>query len=168
MPKARMFSALLDYLTAEGVVPPTLPPVRATPLEALLVRYGRHLTEVRGLAASTVSLRQRVAERFLSGRSVMGDEVGVAGLCGDDPPAAPPSRRRPARSPTCGLAIIFALCDEVRHLPYPAFCCGLAMGRRNGDLEPAGALLGGGGGGGGGLPQLNDMGESSRVDREQG
>ncbi len=84
VPKARMFSALLDYLTAEGVVPPTLPPVPATPLEALLVRYGRHLTEVRGLAAATVSLRQRVADRFLSGRSVMGDEVGVAGLCGGD------------------------------------------------------------------------------------
>jgi hypothetical protein len=42
------------------------------------------LAEVRGLAASTVALRQRVAERFLSERSVVGDETGVAGLCGGD------------------------------------------------------------------------------------
>ena len=84
VPKARMFTVLLDYLTTEGVVLPVTPPVPATPLEALLVRYGRHLAEGRGLAPSTVSLRQRVAERFLSGRSVVGDETGVTGLCGGD------------------------------------------------------------------------------------
>jgi hypothetical protein len=40
VPKARMFTALLDYLTAEGVVPPTPPPVPATPLEALWAATG--------------------------------------------------------------------------------------------------------------------------------
>lgn len=48
------------------------------------MRYGRHLTEARGLAASTVLVRQRVARRTFSGRSSIGNETGVAGLrCGD-------------------------------------------------------------------------------------
>jgi hypothetical protein len=37
-----------------------------------------------GLVSSTVSLRQRIAERFFSTRSVTGNEAGVAGLCGGD------------------------------------------------------------------------------------
>jgi hypothetical protein len=34
--------------------------------------------------SSTMSLRQRMAERFFSTRSAIGNEAGAAGLCGGD------------------------------------------------------------------------------------
>jgi hypothetical protein len=80
VPKARMFTALLDYLTAEGVVLPTPPPVPATPLEALLVRYGREFFR-RG---DTMTFEPRAFTLTPSGTVPSGSQRASATPLGDN------------------------------------------------------------------------------------
>ena len=82
VPSVRVLDPLLAYLRTVGIVRPA-PTRPATPLEALLGRYERHLVEDRGLARSTIAGHLALARQFLSERrSATGDETGLCGLCG--------------------------------------------------------------------------------------
>jgi hypothetical protein len=62
---------LLEYLRAEGAVPPE-PPAVVAPVEQLVCE--------RGLAPVTVRAGEQFARRFLAGRVSVGDRCGVLGI----------------------------------------------------------------------------------------
>ncbi len=67
---------LLEYLRAEGAVPPE-PPSRLTPVGQFVDEYREWLCDERGLALSTVRGSVRLASRFLTERARPGDPSGV-------------------------------------------------------------------------------------------
>lgn len=70
---------LLEYLRAEGAVPPD-PPTVVAPVEQLLGEYREWLLCERGLAAVTVRGNEQLARRFLGQRVSPGDPRGVRGI----------------------------------------------------------------------------------------
>ncbi|MFL5903152.1 MAG: hypothetical protein ACJ76Q_04950, partial [Solirubrobacteraceae bacterium] len=70
---------LLEYLRAEGAVPPE-PPAVVAPVEQLVGEYRKWLVCERGLAPVTVRASERFARRFLAGRVSAGDPCGVLGI----------------------------------------------------------------------------------------
>ncbi len=70
---------LLEYLRAEGAVPPE-PPAVLTPVERLVGEYREWLVCERGLAPVTVRASERFARRFLAGRVSAGDPCGVLAI----------------------------------------------------------------------------------------
>jgi site-specific recombinase XerD len=70
---------LLEYLRAEGAVPPE-PPAVVAPVEELVGEYREWLLCERGLAPVTVRASERVARRFVAERVSPGDACGVRGI----------------------------------------------------------------------------------------
>jgi hypothetical protein len=70
---------LLEYLRAEGAVPPE-PCASASPFEQLLSEYREWLRRDRGLAPVTVRGSEQVARRFLAPRVFPSDPRGVRGI----------------------------------------------------------------------------------------
>jgi site-specific recombinase XerD len=70
---------LIDYLRAEGAVPPESPAVVA-PVEQLVGEYREWLLCERGLAAVTVRGSEQLARRFLGQRVSPGDPRGARGI----------------------------------------------------------------------------------------
>ena len=70
---------LLEYLRAEGAVPPE-PPTVVAPVEQLVGEYREWLVCERGLAPVTVRASEQFARRFLAGRVSAGDPRGVLGI----------------------------------------------------------------------------------------
>ena len=70
---------LLEYLRAEGAVPPE-PPAVVVPVEQLVGEYRQWLRCKRGLAPVMVRAGERFAQRFLAGRVSAGDPRGVLGI----------------------------------------------------------------------------------------
>jgi hypothetical protein len=69
---------LLEYLRAEGAVPPE-PPAVVVPVEQLVGEYREWLLGERGLAPVTVRASEQFARRFLAGRVSADDPRGVLG-----------------------------------------------------------------------------------------
>ncbi|HEY1276527.1 MAG TPA: hypothetical protein VGF25_16575, partial [Thermoleophilaceae bacterium] len=70
---------LLEYLRAEGAVPPE-PPAVVVPVEQLVGEYRQWLRCERGLAPVTVRAGEQFAQRFLAGRVSADDPRGVLGI----------------------------------------------------------------------------------------
>ena len=71
--------ALLEYLRAEGAIPPA-PPAVVAPVEQLVREYRQWLVCERGLAPVTVRASEQFAQRFLAGRVSADDPRGVLGI----------------------------------------------------------------------------------------
>jgi hypothetical protein len=84
---------LLEYLRAEGAVPPE-PPAVVVPVEWLVAEYGQWLRCERGLAPVTVRAGEQFARRFLAGRVAVGDPCGVLGITGRRGQRVPSARVR--------------------------------------------------------------------------
>ena len=69
---------LLEYLRAEGAVPPE-PPAVVAPVERLVGEYREWLLGERGLAAVTVRGSEQLAHRFLAGRVSADDRAACGG-----------------------------------------------------------------------------------------
>jgi site-specific recombinase XerD len=74
---------LLEYLRAEGAVPPE-PRATASPLEQLVGEYREWLLDERGLSPVTVHGSEQLARRFLAQRVIPGDPCGVRGITAAD------------------------------------------------------------------------------------
>ena len=74
---------LLEYLRAEGAVPPE-PPAVVAPVEQLIGEYREWLVCERGLAPVTVRASEQLARRLLTGRVCAGDPSGVLGITAGD------------------------------------------------------------------------------------
>jgi hypothetical protein len=74
---------LLEYLRAEGAVPPE-PPAVVAPVEQLVGEYREWLVCECGLAPVTVRGSERLALRFLARRVSPGDPLGVRGITAGD------------------------------------------------------------------------------------
>jgi site-specific recombinase XerD len=70
---------LLEYLRADGAVPPE-PPAVVAPVEQLVGEYRAWLVCERGLAPVTVRASERFARRFVAGRVCAQDPSGVLGI----------------------------------------------------------------------------------------
>jgi hypothetical protein len=70
---------LLEYLRAEGAVPPE-PRAVVAPVEQLVGEYRAWLLGECGLAPVTVRASERLARRFLARRVSPGDPLGVRGI----------------------------------------------------------------------------------------
>ena len=70
---------LLEYLRAEGAVPPE-PPAAVAPVEQLLGEYREWLVCERGLAPVTARASEQFARLFLARRVSAGDPCGVLGI----------------------------------------------------------------------------------------
>jgi hypothetical protein len=69
---------LLEYLRAEGAVPPE-PPAVVVPVEQLVGEYRQWLRCERGLAPVTVRAGEQFARRFLAGRVAADDRAACWG-----------------------------------------------------------------------------------------
>jgi integrase/recombinase XerD len=70
---------LLEYLRADGAVPPE-PPAVVAPVDELVGEYREWLLGERGLAPVTVRSSEQLAHRFLAERASAGDPRGVRGI----------------------------------------------------------------------------------------
>src|SRR5438552_3994560 len=84
VPTVASFEPLFGFLRALGVMPPE-PAATPTAIDELLCDYRNHLTNDRGLTATTVRRYMNFALRFLSARALQtGSDTGVEGLTSSD------------------------------------------------------------------------------------
>jgi site-specific recombinase XerD len=84
VPTVASLASLFGFLRRLGAMPPE-PPATPTAIDVLLCDYRKHLSEDRGLTATTVRRYMNFALRFLSTRaSRTGSETGVDGLTSSD------------------------------------------------------------------------------------